>query len=65
MNFGERKDPPHKGEKEVPEGAPDCSAGLTFVISGTLDSLEGEEAEDLIKRHGGCVTVSVSKKTVR
>ncbi|KNA12520.1 hypothetical protein SOVF_124880 [Spinacia oleracea] len=63
MNFGERKDPPHKGEKEVPEGTPDCLAGLTFVISGTLDSLEREEAEDLIKRHGGRVTGSVSKKT--
>ncbi|KAI5667092.1 hypothetical protein M9H77_16945 [Catharanthus roseus] len=63
MNFGERKDPPHKGEKETPEGAPDCLAGLTFVISGTLDSLEREEAEDLIKRHGGRVTGSVSKKT--
>lgn len=62
-NFGERKDPPHKGEKEVPEGAPTCLAGLTFVISGTLDSLEREEAEDLIKRHGGRVTGSVSKKT--
>ncbi|GMH01818.1 hypothetical protein Nepgr_003657 [Nepenthes gracilis] len=62
LNF-ERKDPPHKGEKEVPEGAPDCLAGLTFVISGTLDSLEREEAEDLIKRHGGRVTGSVSKKT--
>ncbi|XP_022765613.1 replication factor C subunit 1 isoform X3 [Durio zibethinus] len=63
MNFGERKDPPHKGEKDVPEGAPDCLAGLTFVISGTLDSLEREEAEDLIKRFGGRVTGSVSKKT--
>ncbi|KAE8735716.1 Replication factor C subunit 1 [Hibiscus syriacus] len=63
MNFGERKDPPHKGEKEVPEGAPDCLTGLTFVISGTLDSLEREEAEDLIKRHGGRITGSVSKKT--
>ncbi|XWS74662.1 hypothetical protein CRYUN_Cryun01aG0017200 [Craigia yunnanensis] len=63
MNFGERKDPPHKGEKEVPEGAPDCLAGLTFVISGTLDSLEREEAENLIKRYGGRVTGSVSKKT--
>lgn len=61
--FGERKDPPHKGEKEIPEGAPDCLAGLTFVISGTLDSLEREEAEDLIKRHGGRVTGSVSSKT--
>ncbi|XP_041991381.1 replication factor C subunit 1 [Salvia splendens] len=63
MNFGERKDPPHKGEKEIPEGAPDCLNGLTFVISGTLDSLEREEAEDLIKRHGGRCTGSVSKKT--
>ncbi|KAL4312171.1 hypothetical protein GQ457_01G045390 [Hibiscus cannabinus] len=63
MNFGERKDPPHKGEKELPEGAPDCLTGLTFVISGTLDSLEREEAEDLIKRHGGRITGSVSKKT--
>ncbi|KAF8403400.1 hypothetical protein HHK36_011502 [Tetracentron sinense] len=63
MNFGERKDPPHKGEKEIPEGAPDCLAGLTFVISGTLDSLEREEAEDLIKRHGGRVTGSISKRT--
>ncbi|CAM8899507.1 unnamed protein product [Rhodiola kirilowii] len=63
MSFGERKDPPHKGEKEIPEGTSDCLAGLTFVISGTLDSLEREEAEDLIKRHGGRVTGSVSKKT--
>ncbi|KAJ4958995.1 hypothetical protein NE237_026106 [Protea cynaroides] len=37
---------------------------LTFVISGTLDSLEREEAEDLIKRHGGRVTGSISKKTL-
>uniref|UniRef100_A0A0E0MGH2 Replication factor C subunit 1 n=2 Tax=Oryza punctata TaxID=4537 RepID=A0A0E0MGH2_ORYPU len=63
MNFGERKDPPHKGEKEVPEGASDCLTGLTFVISGTLDSLEREEATDLIKRYGGRVTGSISKKT--
>ncbi|XP_073140506.1 replication factor C subunit 1 [Henckelia pumila] len=63
VNFGERKDPPHKGEKEVPKGASNCLDGLTFVISGTLDSLEREEAEDLIKRHGGRVTGSVSKKT--
>ncbi|KAL5708986.1 replication factor C subunit 1 [Ranunculus cassubicifolius] len=61
--FGERQDPPHKGEKEVPEGAPNCLAGITFVITGTLDSLEREEAEDLIKRHGGRVTSAVSSKT--
>ncbi|KAF3341621.1 replication factor C subunit 1 isoform X1 [Carex littledalei] len=63
MNFGERQDPPHKGEKEVPEGTPECLSGLTFVVSGTLDSLEREEAEDLIKHHGGRITGSVSKKT--
>ncbi|RZC57627.1 hypothetical protein C5167_004930 [Papaver somniferum] len=61
MNFGERRDHPVKGEKE--EGAPDCLVGKTFVISGTLDSLEREEAEDLVKRHGGRVTGSVSNKT--
>ncbi|XP_042386629.1 lysM and putative peptidoglycan-binding domain-containing protein 1-like [Zingiber officinale] len=38
MNFGERNDPPHKGEKEVPEGAPYYLAGQAFVISGSLDS---------------------------
>lgn len=27
---------PYVGQ-EVPEGASDCLAGLTFVISGTLD----------------------------
>ncbi|XP_002963662.2 replication factor C subunit 1 [Selaginella moellendorffii] len=63
FNFGAREAPPHKGEKEVPEGAENALAGLTFVISGTLDSLEREEAEDLIKRHGGRVTSAVSKKT--
>ncbi|KAI3886012.1 hypothetical protein MKX03_003593 [Papaver bracteatum] len=63
MTFSEIRDPPHKGEKEVPEGTPDCLVGKTYVISGTLDSLEREEAEDLIKRHGGQVTGSVSKKT--
>lgn len=62
-NFGDRGPPPHKGEKEIPQGAENCLAGLTFVISGTLDSLEREEAEDLIKSHGGRVTGSVSKKT--
>ncbi|CAI5515385.1 unnamed protein product [Closterium sp. Naga37s-1] len=61
--FGERSAPPHKGEKEVPEGPENALTGITFVISGTLDSLEREEAEDLIKRHGGRITSAVSGKT--
>ena len=36
--------------------------GLTFVITGILESIEREEAADLIQRYGGKVTQSVSKK---
>ena len=37
--------------------------GLIFVITGILESIEREEATDLIQRYGGKVTQSVSKKT--
>ena len=37
--------------------------GLTFVITGILESIEREEAADLIQRYGEKVTQSVSKKT--
>ena len=37
--------------------------GLTFVITGILESIEREETTDLIQRYGGKVTQSVSKKT--
>ena len=37
--------------------------GLTFVITGVLESIEREEAADLIQRYGGKVTQSVSNKT--
>ena len=40
-----------------------CLDGLTFVIMGTLEGVEREEAADLIQRYGGKVTQSVSKKT--
>ena len=36
--------------------------GLTFVITGILESIEREEAADLIQGYGGKVTQSVSKK---
>ena len=35
---------------------------LTFVIMGILESIEREEAADLIQRYGGKVTQSVGKK---
>lgn len=41
----------------------DSLAGLTFVLTGTLPTLSREQAEALIKSHGGKVSGSVSKKT--
>lgn len=38
-------------------------AGLTFVVTGTLPTLSRKEAGDLIERHGGRVTGSVSRNT--
>ncbi|QXD15572.1 NAD-dependent DNA ligase LigA [Rhodocaloribacter litoris] len=47
--------PPAPGESPV--------AGKTFVLTGTLPSLSRKEAEERIKRAGGKVAGSVSKKT--
>ena len=44
-----RAAPPNKGNKEAPRGPSDCLDGVTIVISGVLDSLERDEAEDYIK----------------
>ncbi|HYM16331.1 MAG TPA: NAD-dependent DNA ligase LigA [Dehalococcoidia bacterium] len=38
-------------------------SGLTFVVTGRLDRFSRDAAESLIKRHGGAVTSSVTKKT--
>lgn len=38
-------------------------AGLTFVVTGRLERFTRDEAESLIKRNGGAVSGSVSKKT--
>jgi len=43
--------------------AGDGLAGKVFVITGTLPSMTREQAEQLIKSHGGKVTGSVTKKT--
>ena len=37
--------------------------GLTFVLTGSLEHLTRNEAQDLIEKHGGKVSGSVSKKT--
>lgn len=38
-------------------------AGMTFVITGTLPNMGRTEMEELVKRYGGKVSGSVSKKT--
>jgi DNA ligase (NAD+) len=48
-------------ERKAPE-APQDLAGKTFVFTGAI-SLPRAEAEDLVKRRGGKVSSSVSKKT--
>lgn len=39
--------------KPLPEGQPNCLAGYVFVITGVLESLEREEATELIQKYGG------------
>ena len=48
---------------DLPVGAENCLAGLTFVFTGVLDSLERTAGQELLKRHGGKVTTAPSKKT--
>ncbi|MCM8806393.1 MAG: NAD-dependent DNA ligase LigA [Candidatus Omnitrophica bacterium] len=52
-----------KMEKEIKEEKKDILSGLTFVITGTLKNYTRNEIQDYIKKLGGKVTDSVSKKT--
>ena len=46
-----------------PQGATNCLYGLTFVFTGVGESIERDEAAELVKKYGGRVTTSLSKKT--
>ena len=50
-------------EERVREPTAMPLAGKTFVITGTLPTLSRKEAKELIQRHGGKVTNSVSRRT--
>ncbi|KAG8531035.1 uncharacterized protein KY384_004392 [Bacidia gigantensis] len=47
----------------LPEGAENCLAGLIFVFTGLLDTLDRNAGQELVKRYGGKVTTGPSKKT--
>ena len=51
------------GSKDIPQGSPDCLAGLVFVLTGVFESLEREEMAEIVKSLGGKVTTSLSKNT--
>lgn len=44
-------------------GSDDRFADMTFVVTGTLPTLSRKQASELIEKHGGKVSGSVSKKT--
>lgn len=65
FQFGAQRSrtPPTAGTKDIPTGAENCLAGLSFVFTGVLDTLGREEGQELVKRYGGKVTGAPSSKT--
>lgn len=63
MKFLSRAGAKNPGSKVVPDGSPDCLAGMVFVLSGVFESLEREEMAEVVKRLGGKVTTSLSKNS--
>ena len=55
--------PSAPGSKEIPQGQPNCLAGLTLVFTGELSSISRDEATDLAKRYGARITGAPSSKT--
>ena len=55
--------PPLAGTREMPTGAENCLAGLTFVFTGVLESISREEGQALVKRYGGKTTAGPSSRT--
>jgi DNA ligase (NAD+) len=52
-----------KGTPRATGGAGQALAGMTIVVTGTLEHLKRDEIEALIVEHGGRALGSVSKKT--
>ena len=48
---------------DMPTGADNCLAGLTFVFTGQLERIGREQGQSLVKQYGGKCTTAPSKKT--
>eukprot|EP00041_Stephanoeca_diplocostata_P016684 m.329595 g.329595 ORF g.329595 m.329595 type:complete len:984 (+) comp20449_c0_seq2:60-3011(+) len=57
-----REPPKGLGSKEIPEGKPNCLSGVKICVTGILESIEREQAEELVQRYGGSVAKSITKK---
>lgn len=62
QKFKNRSSVLNHGCKEIPKGKPDCLKHFHVVITGILESMERDEAVDLIKSCGGAVVSGLSKK---
>lgn len=60
---GNTEPPPMEGTAEIPEGAENCLAGMTFVFTGQLKTIGRDDGQALVKRYGGKVTGQPSSKT--
>ncbi|KAJ3444631.1 replication factor c subunit [Anaeramoeba flamelloides] len=47
--------PKNRGQNAIPVGEMSCLTGIKFVLTGVLDSLDRDEAKDLILEYGGSV----------
>jgi replication factor C subunit 1 len=54
---------PSAGGLDIPEGADNCLAGLSFVFTGQLTYISREEGQNLVKRYGGKCMTAPSKNT--
>ncbi|OOF99589.1 hypothetical protein ASPCADRAFT_160576 [Aspergillus carbonarius ITEM 5010] len=59
----QRSTGPAAGSAEMPVGAENCLAGLSFVFTGVLDTLGRDEGQTLVKKYGGKVIGAPSSKT--
>lgn len=50
-------------QEKVPKSIAQTLAGMTFVVTGTLEGFSRDEVKDYIESYGGKVIESVSKST--